>query len=293
MKNHIFPPKVSDKYWFKKELAIARANYLFAVYSDKKGNNYFGKFWNKEMGSSKKKYLINEINALKYMSENSSSDAASMINIPKVKHYDVSEKLCFYLSDFVKGKDSTGANQDEQIKQLEKAIDFFHKTKVKNYKRYNINVRSANFYLFSFPYIFLKALLNFPGSFLLFFISLARFYNYSPGLYKRPMVLNHRDLNLRNFILNGKRTYIIDFQLFALTVPEFEYSSIVRSIIGNGKLTSEFMRLLRTKYLKSDSSVKSFKAMLIYYAIMGLTDKKHPNTRIRDFKKTLKFVKTI
>ncbi len=291
MKHKIFPKQIGGLYTLKKEIHFLGANYVFALYSDKRAKYYFGKFWHKSMESSKRKYLINEINSLRYLDKHKTSTLN--VSIPKLKYTFVSDNLCFYLSAHIKGKDLLGLRAEKQIKHLEAAIDFLHRVKIKKREMKKINTRNPGFYLLSFPYLFVKSSLNYPKRIPLFLKSFIRFYINSPSLYGRKMVLNHRDLNLGNFIIKGKKTYIIDFQLFALTVPEFEYASILRSVIRNKNLTGQFIELLKSKYTTSKDSLNSLRAALIYYAMMGLIDRKFAKNRTEDFVSALYFSVTI
>jgi thiamine kinase-like enzyme len=166
-----------------------------------------------------------------------------------------------------------------------------HSVKVR--KNNKISNRTASYYLVSFTYLFVKALINYPHNIFLYTKSLIKFLVYSKDLFTRKLVFNHRDLNLGNFILNKDGVYIIDFQLAAVTVPEFEYASIVRSIIRDEKLTTSFIGHLKKDCIKSDSSLNSFKACLVYYGMMGLIDKRFPVKRTEDFISTLKIVDNI
>lgn len=288
-----FPDNILNKYRFSRELIIPNGNYLFAIYKDFQGKEYFGKFWHESLGKTKLKHLITEMGVLKVLNKVELKSGASRILSPRLRHSHVSPELTFYLSDKIEGCNLVKLPTHKQINYIQMGIDYIHYIGNISKNNFKIPIRSPFFYLLTFPLLFVKSAINYPQNLTLYIRFLFRFYVLSVNLFRSKTVFNHRDLNLKNFILANNDVYIIDFQLSAFTVGEFEYASVVRSIVRNKNLTERFVKLLKSKYLTSRQSLNALKACMIYYAMMGMIDKRFSNQRTEDFIKTLKFTEFI
>lgn len=290
MKSFKFPLNTGGKYHFVTALKLEGRNYKYAIYKDRQGKKYFAKFWHTGLRRGMKRYLTNEINCLKYFSENTTTILKEKFSIAKLVYYEITPNVTFYMVEYIDGKPLSKFKEAKQSETLILALEFMNKFTIGRVEKKIFPSRSFAFYLLSFPYLFLKAVFNYPHKFTLLFKSLIKFYLFIILGGQRKDTLNHRDLNLENIIVKGKVNYLIDFQLAAITAPEFEYASIIRSTVRNYNLTKKLMKKLKKSKLKSVSALNSFKAMLVYYSMMGLIDKKFNIKRTEDFLTVLDLV---
>jgi hypothetical protein len=197
--------------------------------------------------------------------------------------------------EFINGDNIAKLSYSEKNKVFVRVIDFLQSINVNDEltKKFSITRRKPIFYLITMPYITLRSIINFPRLSILIIRSFLYFCLKFQSIFKSKLVFSHRDIDVDNMIISKNKIYLLDFQYSAITCAEFDYVSVLRSIIGDDKFVNVFMKSVVDKRLDSKESKESFKVLSIYYALLGLIDLKFPKSRSLEFAKMLKYVLNI
>lgn len=232
--------------------------------------------------------LKNEINNYKFLNTVSSKE----VYIPKLLYHESSKNKSFMALEYVNGVDITKLSYDKKIRIFVKVIDFLQSIDINNKltRKFSIISRKPIFYLITMPYITLRALINFPKSGIVITKSFLLFFLKASSLFKSKLVFSHRDIDIDNIIMSKEKICLLDFQYSVITCSEFDYASILRSIINDDKFVNVFIQDAVIKSLETRHSRESFKVLSIYYAMLGLIDLKFPKQRSLDFIKMLNYI---
>ncbi|MEK7595001.1 MAG: phosphotransferase [Patescibacteria group bacterium] len=252
-------------------------SYFMGIFSNTKEEKVFVKTWRGNHKDLNYLTLINEISFYKFFEKMS----ISQIKTPKIRaiHNKSSELSVVY--EYIEGKKLEESSTELKLKTYWAVISFLDNISADKNLLINFPKRTYFSYLVTFLLILPLALINYPSkaaklisSGILFTKLITIKNNFL------PLSLCHRDLNMRNILISNNTSYLIDFQYTLLTLKEFEIASTIRSHIRE----KEFLEKMLAKVRNSNSfNTQILRQMLIYYAIMGLCDKRFRKERVEDF----------
>ena len=208
------------------------------------------------------------------------------IRVPRLLRKDQEGDKFILGQEYVDGKLLADFRPATQIKVYRKVLVSLNSVKLPSSAR--LMYRPPSYLVISFPYILLRALMTHPWATGLL-LSTAVIYLQNLGmLFGGSLGFVHRDLNPGNLILTNKQIYLIDLEYAALSLQEYDYAGIWRSVIHNKVLSQKFLALTSSLLGSGSPAFARFRLLSIYYATLGLTDPRFEDNRVKDFVQMLK-----
>ena len=245
MIGELFPYKLNDSYIFVKQLDIPEVKYYFGLYSKGK-DKFIAKLWHSRLGLDKKTGLKNEINIYEKLSNEINRKVGEFYSTYWPKYagsYFLDDGKMILLTKYTNGVQLWNLDDEKKEKIMIKMVYYsirlhrlLPKVRIKSYK-YSFFITIVDFYL--------------------------EFFNSHNN---RSYGYINKDINLGNILVDKKRIYIVDFQLFGIGHLEHSLANLLFSISCNGSWEL-FLKVMEA-VLKSDSISKGLLKAYLNYAFL-------------------------
>lgn len=272
--------------------------FKLGIYKDAFGNKAVAKFWYGKYKDFNYYALNNELvlyqiltRVIKRLGNNIPAEYKN-IKLPKIVLKNESKNQRVILVEYVDGDVSVGLTSQQKIKLYFKVVDFLNYlgTRLTQNERRSISKRNAKNYILLYPFLLVKALLTHPRATLPLLKGIPIFIKSIPILLTEdtnPLV--HRDLHFRNILVNGKKIYLIDLQLCALTLKLHENITTLRYLWKEGDFYKYLLKEIDKRYSKNENFKKLFRGLAVNSGTHGLTGSEFTKGKIDLFIDFLNF----
>lgn len=263
MNDPIFPHLIEKYEFIERIMHKTQTEYIYALYKDSKGNKYFAKAYSGRPKSKSRKLLEKEVAILKLLQRYNLSFVLPVVSTS------ISKWNYIVLFPFVKAKELISYSYPSKIKTLINMLDKISSLSsiVKEDEHDKVLAyRSGWMLVLSYPFVLLKALIVFPGLFLLFFHILVLFIQGAHQLFNAPAdTISHRDVHPRNILKRGKTEILVDWCYAAFCVKDWDYIVLLISRWDESKIRKS---LLKTRVISA-----YHRSLAIFIATLFLTDR--------------------
>lgn len=278
-----FPARIGNFTFVKEFFPDKKVRHFdFAVYEDENGKIAIAKQWNKFCKYINRHWLINEINVYNVYKEihrvradNPQIDQKyPNMRIPILLGVVKEKDRLVMLTEKIDGQPLKTLSTEKQVAVFQNVIEYmaFLGDMMDSSAKRVLVKRSMRYAAAIFPFIFTLAVINHPKKFLCLLLGGIYFsVNVLRILNQKEKTLVHRDLNPNNIITKGAHSWIIDFQISAITNPAFEIAGLMIFLWNDVEFREAFKSGHIMESLKKDKNkFYSYKILSIYVALYNL-----------------------
>lgn len=210
--------------------------YQFGIYKDAAGKQLFAKQWSGLVKNIEYFWLFNEIEVYRVVNMISAKEHDSIIkkfphiHVPRLIATLREESRLLLLTEHVEGKDLELAPQDEGIRAMEEAAEYFMEISghITPHMLRSFIKRGFTYIVGNFFVMFIRAAVRNPKIIPSLARALVAFTMRLRSLFKTSeLKLVHRDITYFNILFQKEKLYLIDYELSVLTHPLFEITQII------------------------------------------------------------------
>ena len=302
-----FPSKIGDFIFVKEFFPDKKVRHFdFAIYEDKNRKMAVAKQWNKSCKDINYHWLANEINVYKEIhrvrAQNPQIDQKyPNMHIPDLLGVVREKDRLTMLIEQIDGQPLKTPPLEKKVATFQSVIEYmtFLGGKMDSSAKRVLVKRSMWYVMAIFPFVITLAAVNHPKRFLsilrggmIFSLNILRILN------QKEKTFVHRDLNPDNIITKGAHSWIIDFQISAITNPAFEIAGLMIFMWEDTEFREAFKSGHIMEAIKKDKNkLYSYKILSIYLALYNLGSVKTiPSDQVfsyLDYALSLKFSKQV
>lgn len=284
-KKYDFPLEIGG-YKFVEEFkpqTKAVTGFKIGIYEDADKNRAIAKIYYQASKNIEYYWLINEIkvylgfNYLYAKYGKQIKERFPDISVPRMIDCQINQDETILLTEFLEGENIENLSPKKEAVILNRVLEYFYFLgKFSNDKNLNkFFIKRGNcFYLMGASFYALKTIFRFPSLTLKIFSAYLFFiFNFINLFKQRNISIVHRDLNLRNILMDKKndKINIIDFGLTICSNRLFDMVAVNKRAFIVGELSEELKgKGFMQKIIKDEINFLNFKTLSAYLAICVL-----------------------
>lgn len=284
----LFPQTIGNKYRFKDYLIIPHARFVFAVYTNKSGEEFVGKMASKT-DSQMISELRNEANAYKFLHR--IAKERDGVRIPKlIKTYET-DGIFLLLEEKIIGRQLRELSMKTKTESLFKVDKYLNDLKIKNTKGIRISKLPISRFVLALPVFaaisfiknkdIRKLIIKNTIKSMMQSIKVLRTDNYG---------IVHRDLNAANVLYYNKKLYLLDMQLMSFGPRSHDFANMFFRLWKNNE--KEYLTKRYKKYIGKNERTKEEHIFMMTYAVLydlSIGNKRNKN----DVKSFMEFINSL
>jgi O-antigen/teichoic acid export membrane protein len=291
-------PKKLKGWSLLQELSVPNLKkpHALGIYTNQKGEKAVAKIWQGNQATLDSMALKNEIQIYKILNEVAKRVEKILppklkeVHVPQVLYSSVTPTKLILLTEFFEGELARDLAFSEKKRAYGLSVEFlqFLSGHLTAEEKSTISTRKGIHYILLFPALWLVALKNQPQLFSSFVKGAIIFLSGIPRLISSSeLSLVHRDLHLHNILVGKNKIAIIDWQRCVRTYGEYEMITTLPIEWNDQSFRNYLIKYLSP--VQEDNSRVLKQALLVNFAIHGLTATNLPTLNIERYKKMLKF----